>query len=125
MKSAATVALGFPTSLGLVGVEFMHNKAERPCVSVPEEKLSVQVTDVYSVHVDHMDVLEPGECKVREDLAPKTASTNDQDLTVIPQEVLDLPRLSSTRPRSGRTNTRTSVPAEKDGSVRGPGLSRT
>jgi hypothetical protein len=32
---------------------------------LPEQKLAIQVTDVNGVHVDHMNVLESGEGKIR------------------------------------------------------------
>lgn len=56
----------------------------------PEEKLSIEVTDVNSIHVDYMDVFESGQGKVGEDLTAKTAGANYKDLGLIAQEVFDL-----------------------------------
>ena len=56
----------------------------------PEQELSVQIADVYGVHVDNMDILEPRQSKVREDLTSQTSGTNDQDLALAPKECFDL-----------------------------------
>lgn len=57
---------------------------------IPEEELSVKIADVYGIHVDDMNILEPGKCQVGEDLAAKAPSTDDQDLALVAQELLDL-----------------------------------
>jgi len=46
-------------------------------VHVPEQKLSIEITDVYGVHVDHMDVLEPSKRQVCKNFASKTASPDN------------------------------------------------
>ena len=53
-------------------------------------KKPVQVTDVYGIHVDDMNVLEPGEGKVRQDLTTETSGTDDKNLALVPQKVLYL-----------------------------------
>ena len=59
---------------------------------VPEEELAVQVTNVDGVHVDDMDVLEPRQRQIREDLAAQTTSANDQNLCPISKQILHLSR---------------------------------
>lgn len=57
MNSAATVAFGFPTSLGLVSsVRYMAHVMNRR--AIPEEKLAIKVTEIDGVHVDNVNVLE-------------------------------------------------------------------
>ncbi|RUP50504.1 hypothetical protein BC936DRAFT_138840 [Jimgerdemannia flammicorona] len=55
----------------------------------PEQKLSIEITDVDGVHVDHVDVTEAREGEVLKDLTAKTASSDDEDLAGV-QEVLCL-----------------------------------
>ena len=44
-----------------------------------------------------MDVLEPGQGKVREDLATQSTSTDHKNLALVSEKVLDLETVSSTR----------------------------
>lgn len=71
-----------------------HDSAAKVTASrhnaIPEEKLSVQVADIYRVHVDDMDVLESGKSEVGQDLTSKTTSTNDKNLATVSQKALDL-----------------------------------
>ena len=89
MNSAATVAFGWPTSFGL---EIMAEAM--PAIDSgedkPKEKLPVQIANVDSVHVDYMDVLEPGQGQVGQDLTTKTTRTNDKNFGLISQEILHL-----------------------------------
>lgn len=59
-------------------------------INSPEKKLSVKVANIDSVHVDNMDVLETGQREVRKNFASKAASTYDEDLALVSQEVFDL-----------------------------------
>ncbi len=52
--------------------------------------MSVQVTNVDGVHVDDMDVLETSQREVCKDFASQAASANDEDFTLVPEEILDL-----------------------------------
>lgn len=63
---------------------------------LPEEKLSVQVTDVDRVHVDDMNVFEPGEGEIRENLAAQPSGPDDKNLAAISQKIFDLGRVSRT-----------------------------
>ena len=66
-------------------------------IFLPEEELPVQIANVDGVHVDDMDVLEPGQGKVREDLATQSTSTNHKNLALVSEKVFDLKTVSSTR----------------------------
>ena len=62
MNSAATVAFGFPTSLGLQVQKRSSVWTQLSNASVcdaPEQELSIQIADVYGVHIDNVDVLKP------------------------------------------------------------------
>lgn len=59
MNSAATVAFGFPTSFCLAQIESRYD-AYYQDTAAPEEELSVQVADVDGVHVNDVNILEPG-----------------------------------------------------------------
>ena len=62
MNSAATVAFGFPTSLGLGAQGNILVKPRFPNTRMsdtPEQELSIQVADVNGVHIDDMNVFEP------------------------------------------------------------------
>lgn len=74
-NSAATVALGCPTSLGLDKIS-RRNEWLYKC-SAPKQKLSIQITDINSVHVNDMNVLETEQREVGENFASQAASTND------------------------------------------------
>lgn len=50
----------------------------------PEQELSIEVTDVNGIHVDNVNVLEPGKGEVRKDFTAKTTCTNDEDLALVP-----------------------------------------
>ncbi len=56
----------------------------------PEQELSVQVADVNSVHVYYMNILEAREREVGQYLASQTPGTDDEDLALLPQELLHL-----------------------------------
>lgn len=89
MNSAATVAFGFPTSLGLRTQEKHPVKTQLSNASAhnaPEQELSIQVADIYGVHIDNMDILEPRQGEVGEDFASQTSSPDDKDLALIPKE---------------------------------------
>lgn len=66
MNSAAAFALEFPISLdlGLVST-YQSTRYE----DAPKEELSVQITDVYGVHVNNVNVLESCQGEVGEDFA--------------------------------------------------------
>jgi hypothetical protein len=57
---------------------------------IPEEKLTIKIADVDSVHVDEMDVLEPSQSKIGEYLASQTTCADDKNFALVPQEVLHL-----------------------------------
>lgn len=67
MNSAATVALGFPTSFGLGKGKQNHDSTRRRHEALPEEELTIKIADIDGVHVDDMDVLEASEGEIRED----------------------------------------------------------
>jgi hypothetical protein len=56
MNSAATMAFGLPTSFCLPHLSARILLLGRD--DAPEEKLSIQITDVYGVHVNDMNVSE-------------------------------------------------------------------
>lgn len=57
---------------------------------MPKEKLSIQVADIYSVHVDDVNVFEPSQCQVGQNLATKASSSDHQDFCFIAQEIFNL-----------------------------------
>lgn len=56
----------------------------------PEEELAIQVANVDGIHVDDMNVLEARQREIREYLTTQAACTNDQDLALISEEILNL-----------------------------------
>ena len=81
MNSAATVALGWPTSFCLPNhVNQIHKCGEE---QLPEQKLSVQVTDINSIHVDYMNIFKSRQRQIGQDLTSETTSADDQDLGLI------------------------------------------
>ena len=56
----------------------------------PEEELSVQITNVDRVHVDDMNVLEPRQGEVGEDLTSQTTCADNKDFALVPKKVFDL-----------------------------------
>ena len=81
MNFAATFALDSPTSFGLP--LHWHHARGRDIFNVPEQELTVKVTDVDRVHVYYMNVLESGQGEVGQDLAPQPTRTNDKDLAFV------------------------------------------
>ena len=57
---------------------------------IPEQELSVQVTNVDRVHVDDMNVFKARQCKVCKNLTAQAARANDQNLALVAQKALDL-----------------------------------
>lgn len=86
---------------------------------VPEKKLTIQVTDVDSIHVNYMDVREPQQREVGQDFTPQATCANDEDLGLRPQKVFDL-QLIRVGKYKKETEVLTPSPAMKDSSVRGP-----
>ena len=88
IKSAATSALGLPTSECL-GTESgsvdqrSRNERSRIIQLIPEQKLAVEVGNVDGVHVDDMNVAKPRKCQILEQFAAETTSTNDKDLALV------------------------------------------
>jgi hypothetical protein len=75
MNSAAIVALGLPTSCGLKTYKSDHpGSAKR---NKPEEKLSIQITDVDGVHIDDMNIFKSRQSKIRQNLTTQSSSTDD------------------------------------------------
>lgn len=70
MRSAATSALGLPTSFNLQGsstVQTTHDEGHvRKCLMVcaPEKKLPIQVGNIDCIHVNNVYVAEPGQSQV-------------------------------------------------------------
>lgn len=58
--------------------------------SVPEQELSIEITDINRVHVNYMDILEPRERKISQYFTSKTTGSDDQKLCLVPQEILNL-----------------------------------
>lgn len=52
--------------------------------NVPEKELPVQITDVNGIHVNDMDVLEPWQCEIGENLTTKATCTDDEDFAFVP-----------------------------------------
>ena len=59
MNSAATVALGCPTSFGLCQI---HNQKHYPTRgqpnNLPEQKLAIEIADIDCIHINNMNILE-------------------------------------------------------------------
>ena len=69
----------------------VNNQVEsRTMDPIPEQELSVQVTNVDRVHVDDMDILEAHERQVRQNFASQSTRANDQNLALLSQETLHL-----------------------------------
>jgi len=56
-KLAAVVALGWPTSLAL-------NVSETDGSKPPEEKLPIEIRNIDGIHINHMDIFEPGKGQI-------------------------------------------------------------
>jgi len=92
---------------------------------LPEQELTVEVGNIDGIHVNNMDVLEARQGQVGQNLATESTSSNDKDLDLISEKVLDLRKtMRGTNTTSGLA-TRTMSPAAKPSSVRGPGAFKT
>ena len=58
--------------------------------NIPEEELAVEITDVNSIHVYDMNILETRQRQVRQDLAAQASSTDHKYLACLSQKLLDL-----------------------------------
>lgn len=56
----------------------------------PKEELAIEVADVDSVHVDYMNISEPTESQVGQDLAAQTAGADDENLGLVAKKLFDL-----------------------------------
>ena len=78
----------------------------RPNAYVPEEELPIEVAVVYRVHVDDMDVLEPREREVLQELAAEPSSTDDEYAALVLEECA-----ANLEPWGWRQNQRAHTPA--------------
>lgn len=76
INSAATVAFGFPTSFGLEQ-NIINTPDAWNYYCVPEQELSVEITNIYCVHVDDMDIFEASERQIGQNLTTKASSPDD------------------------------------------------
>lgn len=68
------MAFGLPTSVGLDILAYYIFGAY--LLGAPKEELPIEVTDVDGVHVNDMNVLEPGESKIGQNLTSESTCTN-------------------------------------------------
>lgn len=59
INSAATSALGFPTSFGLQN-SYRSFCIQNNFMNAPEKELTIQIANIYCVHVNDMNVFESG-----------------------------------------------------------------
>lgn len=62
-NSAATVALGCPTSFGLEDPQMIHPHIQHRR-HAPEQELSIEITYINGIHIYNMYILESQECEV-------------------------------------------------------------
>jgi hypothetical protein len=58
----------------------------------PEQKLAIQIADIDCVHVYNVDILEPCQSKVSQDLATQATSADDEDFGIVAEKVFNLDR---------------------------------
>lgn len=58
MNSAATVALGCPTSFGLCQTHNQKHCLTEVMQNLPKQKLPVEIADVNCIHINNVNVLE-------------------------------------------------------------------
>ena len=62
------------------------------CTPLPEQKLSIEVGQIYGVHVDDVDLAETHEGQVLEQFASQPTSADDEDAHVLQHDVQQLRR---------------------------------
>lgn len=59
-------------------------------IGAPEQKLTIEVADIDGVHINDVNILEPCQREVGQNLATQPASADDQDFALVPKEIFDL-----------------------------------
>ena len=90
MNSAATMAFGLPTSLGLWWWKLSRQSLQCNRGDIPEEELAVEITDVNGIHVYDVNILETRQRQVCQDLAAQATSADHKNLAFISQKILYL-----------------------------------